>query len=163
MIFKEWITNNNNLYEPVKQKYPFCFEYLENRYQNLKLKYEPETFYLLLTAFLLDNKKELAKLETLQNLIITEDKLGKVNKTIDSSTGEFAGTNEVNYVGLNVEGTFNKNKATSNNSIKSDKSVYTVDLLSEIIKLNDTGLMNAFKQIDKEFKQLFILLYPVSF
>lgn len=162
MRLKEWMQNNQQLYQVVRAKYPTYFEYVENRYANYQLKYEDnDVFYALLTSFILENSKELTKIENIKNLQFEADKLGNINKTVESDAANFSGENSVNYVGMNVEGTFNKNATTSTNQTDRTRTSTNTNLLAELIKLNNSSLINQFLHLNKEFETLLILFVSI--
>lgn len=160
MKLKTWINQNNQLFTTIKNEYPTYFEYVEIRYQNFELKYPEETFNYLITSFCLENKKELKKFEQLKDLNILPDKLGTFSNTNEKANNKFKGENTVNYVGLNVEGTFNKNDTNSDSNLTTERSNSTLNLLSELIKLNDLTFLNQFKSLNIEFEKLLITKIP---
>lgn len=160
MKLKTWINQNNNFFTTIKNEYPTYFEYVETRYQNFELKYPEQTFNYLITSFCLENKKELKKFEQLKDLNILPDKLGTFSNTNEKANNKFKGENTVNYVGLNVEGTFNKNDTNSDSNLTTERSNSTLNLLSELIKLNDLTFLNQFKSLNIEFEKLLITKIP---
>lgn len=160
MKLNQWINLNNQYFSNLKNEYPIYLNYLETRYQNYELKYNETVFNYLFASFILENKKELKKFEQLKDLNILPDKLGTFTKTNENATNKFSGENSVNYVGLSVEGTFNKNETSTNSNLENAKNTSTVNLLSELIKLNDLDFINQFNKLNFEFEKLLITIVP---
>lgn len=160
MKLNQWINLNNQYFTNLKTEYPIYLNYLETRYQNYELKYNENVFNYLFASFLLENKKELKKFESLKDLNMLPDKLGTFTNTNENANNKFTGENSVNYVGLSVEGTFNKNETSTNSNLTNSKNSSSVNLLSELIKLNDLDFINQFNKLNAEFEKLLITIVP---
>lgn len=157
MKLKEWINQTNNLiYQNTKNMYPVYFEYVEKRYSNFELKYPNDVFDSLFTSFVLENKKELQKIQNIDANNIDINNLGE--KTIENNTvsAVFEGINDVNYVGFDSTGTFNKNDTNTKSNQTNNKNITKVNLLNELIKLNNLDLTNVFNRLNTNFEQLLI-------
>lgn len=162
MKLKEWINQTNNLiYQTIKTTYPVYFEFVEKRYINFELKYPQEIFESLITSFVLENKKELQKIQNIDANNIDMNNLGE--KTVENNTvsAVFEGINDVNYVGFDSTGTFNKNDTNTKSNQTNNKNITKVNLLNELIKLNNLDLSNIFNKLNANFEQLLITI--VSF
>lgn len=158
----EWINQTNNLiYQNTKNMYPVYFNYVETRYKNFELKYPNDVFDSLFTSFILENKKELQKIQNIDANNIDINNLGE--KTIENQTTSvvFEGINDVNYVGFDSTGTFNKNDTNTKSNQTNNKNITKVNLLNELIKLNNFELTNIFNKLNANFEQLLIIF--VSF
>lgn len=162
MKLKNWIKDNQLVWNTTKNKYSVYCEYIENRYANFDLLYEGETFNILFTAFLLENSKELMKIENIKDIQINSDNLGDVINQTDDNNANFEGENSINYVGLNVEGTFNKNNTTSTTKTKNNKKTNRINIANELIKLNNLDLIRQFQNLNEEFEKLLVTIQPVS-
>lgn len=160
MKLNQWINLNNQYFSNLKNEYPIYLNYVEVRYQNYELKYNENVFNYLFASFILENKKELTKFESLKDLNMLPDKLGTFTNTNENANNKFSGENSVNYVGLSVEGTFNKNETSTNSNLTNAKNSSTVNLLSELIKLNDLDFINQFNKLNFEFEKLLITIVP---
>lgn len=160
MKLNQWINLNNQYFTNLKNEYPIYLNYVETRYQNYELKYNENVFNYLFASFILENKKELTKFESLKDLNMLPDKLGTFTTANENANNKFTGENSVNYVGLSVEGTFNKNETSTNSNLENAKNSSTVNLLSELIKLNDLDFINQFNKLNTEFEKLLITIVP---
>lgn len=153
----EWINQTNNLiYQNAKNMYAVYLNYVENRYKNFELKYPSDVFDSLFTSFILENKKELQKIQNIDANNIDINNLGE--KTIEKNeiANVFEGMNDVNYVGFDSTGTFNKNDTNTKSNQTSNLNKTKINLLNELIKLNNFELTNIFNKLNVNFEQLLI-------
>lgn len=163
MKLMEWITNNQQQFNQIKNSYPIYFEYVQNRYKNFELLYEAPTFHSLLLSFCIENHSELKKIELIKNTEITKNDLGNVLTANNTNNISFEGDNAVNYVGLNVEGTFNKNNTVSTSKSNQTANSKSINLLNELVKLNNTSLITGFNNLNIEFEKLLVTKYIPNF
>ena len=148
MKYKEYIALNQPFYIDIKNEFEFVFDYFENAFFNLEIKYELTDFERLIKVFVVDNYVGLTAIKNIIDLKPEDlklESLGKIN----------AGVNVVenSYVGYGSEGTQSKN--TNNIESKS------YSIVSALKAIKNNNLLSVFEGLKKQYLKLFNTIYKL--
>lgn len=169
MVFFEFLNEPNykQLFtDSLTNLYPNTMLYLTHRYYNYELKYDASVFYRQAMSIFIKHSAMLKDIENAmairQNKAFTEDKLGKVRKTIGSDNYTQENQFKEGYSGYDVDG--GEFRIDSSNTTNNRNNTYTtsdVNLLYALRALEQGGKAYPWDKFEKQFSKLFITLYEL--
>lgn len=159
MTFKEYLDTTTIIWW--FEKWPILKAYLAKRFKNFELLYHFEDMDDLLTAILVDNQMEINKVENIcsDEIFKNKDKWGTLATNTSNTTNSGNSSNQVNYSGFDANGEFSNDSSKSETLGNSQADNKSVDELSTIITLAGTHITKIFRDIEKEIKKLFVIVY----
>lgn len=163
MYYNEWLADQNN--SNIFNDFPKLKEYLNNKYYSYELKYSSENFKRqvesLLTIFspVLNN---IEKAFSLRNSVeLNLDNLGDKQKITGDENVTITGINSENYVGYQVIGEFKKDNENRTDNKVNNQTIQNYNYLDVLNSLESKSYKLAWYDFEKQFKNLFILIYDV--